>query len=92
MSRFATPLLIAWLATTTLHGAPLAASIAVERDATAGACPDRAALTRGVERILQRRLESNDAPDADLLESACGTRSACVSSSSSAERSKHCGP
>ncbi|MES1176362.1 MAG: hypothetical protein ABUL62_18710 [Myxococcales bacterium] len=67
MSRFAAPLLIAWLATTTLHGAPLAASIAVERDATAGACPDRAALTRGVERILQRRLESNDAPDADLL-------------------------
>ena len=58
------------LTTTAAHGAPLTAAIAVERDESASDCPDQAALTREVERILQRSFSTTGTASDEVLQVA----------------------
>ena len=62
--------LATWLTTSAVRSAPLTATITVERDASASDCPDQDALTRNVERILQRSFSTTHATRAQVLQVA----------------------
>ncbi len=66
MKRFVSLLFGCCLLAANASGAPLTATIRVERSPEASDCPDEAALTRSVEQILQRTLSSPHASEQAL--------------------------